>query len=299
MSEFASIYAALLTPRDAAGEIDVDSFRLQLKGLSGKGLAGFAVNGATGEFTASSEDDLRSILATTRETAPESEVLCCIGAADVHGAIRRGELAAEYGSKAVLLPMPCFFPYRQDDLKAFALAVASAVEVPVLLYNLPQFTSGLEVGTVLELFAGHDNIVGIKDSSGSLDIVRAMTAAGRSEARLIGNDNVLAAALREGVCDGLVSGVACALPELMAELFSQGKAGAPFEALELLLLEFIEQINPLPTPWGLKAVSAVRGWTRPSYPLPLSPERDAEIRQLQQWFEPWFEEAFKSSRGAA
>jgi 4-hydroxy-tetrahydrodipicolinate synthase len=145
--------------------------------------------------------------------------------------------------------MPSFFPYRQDDLHAFCTAVANALPIPVLLYNLPQFTSGLTVDTVLSLLQ-HGNIAGVKDSSGSLDIVQAMSAASSVKARIIGNDAALCDAMQQGLCDGVVSGVACTLPELMTSLFATNAAGAAFAVYKAALDDFIDKLGALPTPWG-------------------------------------------------
>lgn len=298
MIRFAGVYAALLTPRHTDGTLNLESYRQQLTMLSRGDLVGYAINGATGEFTIGSESDLERLLAETRDNVPSAEILCGIGAGDAAGAIRLGRVAAAAGAKAALLPMPCFFPYRQDDMRAFALEVASHVELPVLLYNLPQFTTGLEVETVLSLLE-HDNIVGIKDSSGSLDIVRAITAAGLPAARLIGNDSALCDALAEGLCDGVVSGVACSLPELMTGLFATGGKGTAFPQSKRLLDEFIQQLNVLPTPWGLKVTSAVRGFTSESYPFPLSPERIAETAALHSWFAGWYPSTLSGKTGTA
>jgi 4-hydroxy-tetrahydrodipicolinate synthase len=298
MIRFAGVYAALLTPRHPDGTLDIESYRQQLTMLSKEELVGYAINGATGEFTLSSEPELARLLAETRSTTPSAEVLCGIGAGDVYGAVRLGRLAAAAGATAALLPMPCFFPYRQDDMRAFALEVASQVELPVLLYNLPQFTTGLEVETVLSLLE-HDNILGIKDSSGSLDIVRAITSARLPAARLIGNDSALCEALAEGLCDGVVSGVACSLPELMTSLFATEGKGSSFTESKKLLDKFIEHLNILPTPWGLKVTSAVRGFTRESYPFPLSPDRIAETADLRTWFTNWYQSTLTSKTGAA
>ena len=299
MIRFAGVYAALLTPRQTNGELDTSSYRDQVNSLSRNGLAGFAINGATGEFTISSEQELERLLQQTRDAAPEAEILCGIGSGDVDGAVRRARLAAEAGAKAALLPMPCFFPYRQDDLHSFASTVASNVDLPVLLYNLPQFTSGLQVETVLSLLDTHDNIVGIKDSSGSLDIVRAITEARLPAARLIGNDGALAAALIEGLCDGVVSGVACTLPELMTNLFATGGKGESFTDSRELLDEFIQSINILPTPWGLKVTSSTRGYTQIGFPFPLSTQRKEEVARLGDWFVDWYKQTLQVKTGAA
>ena len=80
MIRFSGVYAAVLTPRDSAGELDLSSFMGQIEALSPAGLAGFALNGATGEFTISSETDLAHLVEAVRTIAPEAEILCGIGA---------------------------------------------------------------------------------------------------------------------------------------------------------------------------------------------------------------------------
>lgn len=287
MTRYSGVYAALLVPRTPDGEIDLDGFRNQLTMPAREALTGYAINGATGEFTLCSPDELRQMLTTARAAAPEAEILAGVGAGDVRGAVLRARIAKEAGADAVLLPIPSFFPYRQDDVHAFCTAVADAVELPVLLYNLPQFTTGLEVDTSLSLIAGHSNIVGIKDSSGSLDTVRALTQQKIEAARIIGNDSALCSALSEGVCDAVVSGVACALPELMTTLFRTPARDERFACYRGLLEEFIARLDTLPTPWGLKVASEIRRSTRATYPFPLSPQREQEIAALREWFQSW------------
>ena len=291
MIHFGGVYAALLTPRDSTGAVDVASFRTQLAAPAADRLAGYAVGGATGEFTFMTTDELSQLVSIAHEAAPQAQIFAGIGASDLRGAVARGQAAADAGADAVLLPMPCFFPYRQDDLYAFCHAVASELPLPILLYNLPQFTTGLQVDTVLALLQDHSNIVGVKDSSGSLDLMRAITASGISAARVIGNDGALRAAMQQGLCDGVISGVACSLPELMTSLFAAQPLSEEFAQYASLLDTFIAQLDPLPTPWGLKVISAARGLTRESYPFPLSPQRREEIAALRAWFETWQSQA--------
>jgi 4-hydroxy-tetrahydrodipicolinate synthase len=184
--------------------------------------------------------------------------------------------------------MPCFFPYAQDDLKAFSVAVAAKADVPVLLYNLPQFTSGLDPQTSLELIRECRTIVGIKDSSGSLDTLQLLTESAVGARRIVGNDDVLAQALERRLLDGVVSGVACVLPELIVRLYAVGLiegGSAEFNELATALASFIGQIRSLPTPWGLKMIAEARGILDAAYPMPLSAERVAQRAILLQWFE--------------
>ncbi len=176
--------------------------------------------------------------------------------------IRRGRIAIKTGVDAVLLPMPYFFLCSQDDLVAFTSKAAGEPESPIFLYNLLQFTSRPEPETSLELIKRCQNIVGIKDSSGSLETVRLLRAQAPEACRIIGNDGVLAAALREQLADGVISGVACVLPELISQIFDIGRTdplSSQWSSMISILDEFIAQLDIMPTPWGIKIMAEARG----------------------------------------
>jgi len=278
-------------PRDSHGNLDEQSLAANLHFLLEKGIRQFAVNGATGEFCRVDPTELRQMMQATMSHLPQgATVLCGVGAAGLQESLDLAQVAAEEGATALLLPMPYFFPYSQDDLEAFAAAFAAASPLPALLYNLPQFTSGLEVDTVLRLLRAHPNLMGVKDSSGSLDIMRALTQERLPVSRIIGNDGALAQALREGVCDGVVSGVACVLPEVIQALFVVTPEDEAFQTAANLLKEFIARIDVLPTPWGLKVIAESRDLAKATFSLPVSAVREGQIREIQRWFEGWLPE---------
>jgi len=269
-----------LTPRTATGELDEVGLRGYLLRLMESGIRGFAVNGATGEFCLTTAAEFERMMGVCGEVlAGRAKFLAGIGAAGDAEAIRRGQVALKAGAAGVLLPMPYFFPYGQDDLKAFCRTVAGALDGAVLLYNLPQFSSGLLPETSAELIETCDNVVGIKDSSGSLETVRLLTERGLACCRVIGNDGVLAEALRQGLCDGVVSGVACVLPELVQALYAAG--GQKFaEALERVIVE----LDTLPVPWGLKVLAEERGFLAAQFMQPLAESRREQVGDLRRWF---------------
>lgn len=286
-AKLGGVYAAVLTPRTQDGAIDYSAFERQLVFLSTCCLSGFAINGATGEFPITSQQELELILAAAARATPECLLMCGIGGASLQTTLEYSKLATIAGVRILLLPMPYFFPYRQDDLIAYVSAVVDKIDAQVLLYNLPQFTTGLETSSVLELARRHPQIIGVKDSSGCLDMVRSLSSEAPGLSRLIGNDDVLAEALREQACDGVVSGVACVLPELLSVLFKAAPESTQFNATSVLLNEFITNIRGLPTPWGLKVTSAVRKICGGEFPLPLSASRMREVDALNSWFTPW------------
>lgn len=287
------VYAALLTPRRADNGLDLSGVSRLIEFLTRHNVRSYAVNGATGEFCLTTPKELRALFAEIRGvTGNNANLLCGIGSAGSAGAIELAKIAQEEGSRALLVPAPYFFSYQQDDLEAFFHILAARVQLPMLLYNLPQFTTGLEVDTACRLIRDVPNIIGIKDSSGSLDILRALTKQAIPACRIIGNDSALVAALQEEICDGVVSGVACVLPELIQSVYQSGRVVdvqgfAPFCCATDLLDEFIARIDAFPTPWGLKWIAEAREILPATFAQPLSAQRTMQGTELVAWFQGW------------
>lgn len=281
------VYAAVLTPRLLHGDVDVLAFTAIVRFLVQRGVRRFAVNGATGEFCLTTPTQLELLLATVQAACRDAEVLCGVGGASAAQTREFAAIAERAGVHGLLLPMPYFFPYGQQDLATFSQEIAGNVSLPVLLYNLPQFTTGLDAQTVCDLCRSVPNIIGIKDSSGSLDILRALRAQVPDACRIVGSDQALALALEESLCDGVVSGVACVVPELVQALYSQ-PAGSPELAQRSSQLdELLEQLSQFPTPWGLKWIAEERGLLSAGFALPLSQQRRSGGAALKQWCRTW------------
>ena len=278
------VYAAVLVPRLANGELDEVSFGAIVEFLRDKGLSRLVVNGATGEYCLTTAPELARMLAICRETLPRADMLCGIGAAGLAGCLELGRIAMDHGARALLLPMPHFFPYSQDDLYAFCAAAAGRLDAPVMLYNLPRFTTPIELQTVRCLMDAVPNIKGIKDSSGSLALLGGLNS---GACRIVGDDSVLVAALDAGLCDGVVSGVAGVLPELITFLWDRRDSAAYPQAVELLT-ELIRHLSAFPVPWGLKLIAECRGITTAWFSQPLSAARSAQASEFREWFPAWW-----------
>jgi 4-hydroxy-tetrahydrodipicolinate synthase len=280
------LYAAVTLPRNEDGAVDECGLRRCVEFCLKCGLHGLVLNGATGEYCLTTVAELERALAVAAETAAgKAQFLCGIGSASLSDCLTRGKVAVKAGCRALLLPMPHFFPYGQDDLDAFCRAVAEALPAPILLYNLPHFTTPLEAATVRKLLSQCPNLIGIKDSSGSLDILRDLTRSGLPACRIVGSDEVLPAARREGLCDGVISGVAGVLPELLRPLLEFQPGSAPFDGAADELAEFLDQIRDLPVPWGLKWMAEIRGIAVSGIQQAVSQRRLAQRQALQRWFE--------------
>ncbi len=282
------VFAAMTLPRSAQGSIDMDAFAQHLEFVLDAGIRGFVLNGATGEYCLTSCDELGGMLQQARRvTGDEATLLAGIGGASLAQTMQRLEVAEASGADALLLPMPCFFPYEQQDLISFSSTVSESASLPLLLYNLPRFTTPLEPATVFELVTSSAKIDGIKDSSDELDTVRLLKQSAPQANRVIGNDGVLYAAMLEDLCDGVVSGVASVLPELMQALYAavqRDPLGDDALAHKAALYGFIQWLDRFPVPWGLKMVAAERGLSPADFALPPSPQRAADAAQFMEWF---------------
>lgn len=279
-------YAALLTPRLPDGRLDDKSLVHLLHRLSEHRLRGFVINGATGEFCLTRQSDLKAMLEITADLIPsDTQRLCGVGSTSIRESLAMADAAAKAGAVAVLAPPPYFFPYQQDDVASFLTAIADNSPLPVLLYNLPQFTSPIETDTATRLISEHPNIIGIKDSSGSLAILQALTDAHIAACRIVGNDGALIQAQQLGVCDAVISGVAGVLPELISAIFYRE---IDFEENCRRLSLVLERIAPFPTPWGLKWLAEARQFAPAVFAQILSPQRKEQGYQLQRWFEEWW-----------
>lgn len=287
-----AIFAALCTPIDEHGQPDFDTFDRVIDFVMERGAEGIVLGGATAEFPHFSVDERATIIRrAASRMAGRGPVIANVGTSSIFSTIKLGRHAEDAGCAALLLAMPYFFPYTQDDLVAYCETVCASVPASFLPYNLPSFTTPIEVSTALRLFETIPNLVGIKDSSGDpVNLAPLAAAPGRQRLSLFaGHDNLLLDSLRAG-WDGAVSGVACFAPEIVAAVLRSFRAGDEKQASDhqTTLNELIcKVVAPLPTPWGVRLGLAARGIATGPLHLPLSPARRQEIDEIRAWLAEW------------
>lgn len=280
------LFAAAVTPRTAAGAVDHAAFDRVLDLLLAAGVDGVCLGGATAEYPHATREERLSLIGRTAARIGDKVLLVGIGAAAPTDVVPLGRAALEAGARAVLLSMPLFFPYAQDDLAAFCLDTAAAIGGPVLLYDLPSFTTPLATDTILSLFRNAPDVVGIKDSSGQRDRLAPLAEARGDQPwrLLVGDDAVLVEAMAAG-WDGCISGTSGAYPELMLAVMRAARARdeATLAVLTPLLRELFAQQGVFPTPWGIRIGLEARGIAVGPLPLPLSPGRRAQKAAYMAW----------------
>lgn len=285
---------ALVTPLDEDGNVDCQTFDRVVDFVMERGVDGIAVGGGTAEYPHFELEERKELITrAVRRVQGKGSCFAGIGASSIRTTLKLGEHAVHVGCQALLLPMPHFFHYEQHDLGAFSATVARTLQAPCLLYSLPAFTNALDLETAIQLLRQEEYLVGIKDSSGDRqNLTRLAQARTKHEFSLvIGDDALLWDALEAG-WDGVISGIACFLPELLVSHYRSFRAG-DYEAARRcqgVLDQLIEEIVKLPIPWGVRVGLEVRGISTGPLPLPLSPVRKQQIAEFRSWLSEWLSE---------
>lgn len=290
------LFAAVATPVRDDGGFDEAAFDRLVDTLVAADVDGICIGGATGEYPHFESAARIAVIERAAQRLPAGRTLLVgIGASSLRNTVEVGKAALAAGSRALLLPMPMFYRYQQDDLRAYAAGVSQELAAPCLLYDLPDFTNGIAPETALALIRDEEFIIGIKDSSGrEANLARFATARGDLDwTLLVGDDRLLAQGVQAG-WDGGISGLACCCPELLVAIARSARAGDPAETSRFVALldELIAQIGGLPTPWGIRVALEGRGLSTGPLPLPLSPPRREQIDQVRAWFRTWHREHF-------
>ena len=285
------VFAALATPIDSGGRPDADAFARVLDFAAERGVDGVVIGGGTGEYPHFTTEERSGLIAQAVRRKPQDRaVIASVGTSSIYSTLRLARCAVDGGADALLIPMPHFFQYEQEDLVSFCEAVCAAVPVPCLLYNLPSFTAGVSVESAIDLLRGIPNLGGMKDSSGDRSRLEPLARArGNGEFSLfIGDDNLLLDALRAG-WDGVISGIACFVPELIRGLYDSYVRGDLEGAArrQQTLNGVIEQVVRLPIPWGVRVGLATRGIPNGPMHVPPSAHRLRQMEDLAAWLAAW------------
>ena len=269
---------ALITPFRANGDIDERALRGFVDWQLDEGIDFVVPCGSTGEAATMSLDEQRRVVEITVEQVHgRVPVVAGAGSNDTVKAIAVSRLMREAGATHLLHVSPMYSKPPQRGIVAHFTAIADAIDLPIVIYNVPGRTgSNVEAMTTLEL-AWHPRIVSVKEASGNLpqvtDCIRGKPA---GFSVLSGDDELTLPILALGG-DGLISVVSNVVPQLMAQLVRLGRACRFEEAqhihmrlLPWMRMAFIES-NPIPA----KAALAMMGRCENVLRSPLVPLADA------------------------
>jgi dihydrodipicolinate synthase/N-acetylneuraminate lyase len=178
------IFTAATTPFYPDGRLYLKKLEHNIERYSRTPVSGITILGSTGEAVMLSDDETHHVLRHAREAAAADKVLLAgVARESVSETLRLAEYAAEQQYDVVLARTPGYYPYSAAGMLTYYRTLADRSPLPVLIYSIPKFTHyEIPVEIVAEL-AQHPNIIGIKDSSGSVERIAALVAATRSAPR--------------------------------------------------------------------------------------------------------------------
>ncbi|PYU25885.1 MAG: dihydrodipicolinate synthase family protein [Acidobacteria bacterium] len=283
---FEGIFAALTTPFAPDGSVALDKFRENLARYNRTHLRGYVVVGSTGESVLLSFDEIDRIWNTARESAAPGKLLIAgAGVDSTSETIARSRRAAELGYDAVLIKTPHYFKALLTPvaLERHYMTVADASPLPVLIYSIPQYTGISITADWVARLAEHPNIVGIKESSGNLQLISEIIHLCPPKfSTLVGSAGTLFLSLLLGGAGGVLA-LACFLPEAAVEIYEAVRAGDTARAsrLQFTILyasrKIAGELGPTGVKYAMDCVGYYGGDPRP----PLCPLTEAQRKTVE------------------
>ncbi|HEY64917.1 MAG TPA: 4-hydroxy-tetrahydrodipicolinate synthase [Caldilineae bacterium] len=246
--EFKGIIPAMVTPLDRDEELNEAALRQLVNHLIDGGVHGLFPVGSQGEFYGFTPDEKQRIWEiVVEETAGRVPVYAGTGAITTREVIALNKRAERAGVNAVSVITPYFIHPSQEELYRHYVAIAEATTLPVILYNNPGRTGGVNLSAdLVARLAEHPNIVGIKDSSGDFSLTAEyIRNTGDDFAVLLGRDTLIYAGLVHGA-KGSITATANVVPSLVVEIYEAFIAGDLDRALQAQL-----RLAPLRLAFGL------------------------------------------------
>lgn len=270
---FRGSIVALVTPMHADGEIDDASLQRLVDFHVAQGTSAIVSVGTTGESATLDEDEHCAVIRRTVELAAgRLPVIAGTGANSTREAITLTRCAREAGADAALLVTPYYNKPTQQGLYLHHKAVAEAVDIPQILYNVPGRTACDMLPETVARLAEIDNIIGVKEATGDLARVERLRADCGPDFALYSGDDATAREFMLHGGDGVISVTANVAPRLMQALCEAALAGDRERAeaidarLAALHRDLFVQSNPIPVKWAV----AEMGFCQAGIRLPLT-----------------------------
>src|SRR3954447_318716 len=268
---------AIVTPMREEGELDLERFHALIDFHVGQGTDGIVVAGTTGESPTVDFDEHNLLIRTAVQyAAGRVPIIAGTGGNSTREAIELALYAKDAGADASLSVVPYYNKPTQEGLYLHFRAIAEAVDIPQILYNVPGRTvADISNDTVMRL-AQIPNVVGIKDATGDIGRGFELLCGVPENFAVYSGDDASALALLLLGGHGVISVTANVAPKLMHEMCSAafmgdlGAARAANRQLMRLHKDLFVEANPIPVKWAV----AQMGLIGPGLRLPLTPLSD-------------------------
>jgi 4-hydroxy-tetrahydrodipicolinate synthase len=284
MSIFRGAFVAIVTPFsngqvDEQGLVDLIEFHIA------NGTHGIVPCGTTGESATMSHDEHHRVVELTVKTVNgRVPVLAGSGSNSTSEAIDLTRHAKQAGADGALMVSPYYNKPSQEGLFHHYKAVAEAVDIPIILYNVPSRTSSNILPQTVARLAAVDNIVGIKEASGSLNQISEVIRLCPQDFSVLSGDDFTSMPTVLVGGTGVISVTSNVAPKDMAQMMDAALAGDLTRAKQLhyklfpLMKAMFYDTNPVPVKKSLELMGKIRSGTPR---LPLYPMNDEALARLK------------------
>ena len=268
VDQLSGVLVALVSPLDHDGAVDEPAVGRLVEHVLAGGVRGLVPLGSTGETASLDEKARRTLLAAVVDAAGgRVPVICGVAQNQLSSVRAEVEAAARLGADAVLVAPPFYYPTDQAGVLAFYRQVAEGAQLPILVYNIPQFTKVVVEPPSVATLAREGAIRGIKDSSRDFEYFEGVCLATRDMPAFrvfTGSDTMLLASLAVGGA-GTICGAANIAPDWVVRIyedFTRGDVGAA-RASQDRLYELVMAVRAGVFPLAIKAALHMRGISEP------------------------------------
>ncbi len=284
-STWGRLITAMVTPFNEHGNIDEGAVRSVIEHLLETGTDSLVVCGTTGEAPTLSDAEKRRMFELAKSVAgSRARIIASTGTYDTAHTIELSRDAASLGADGLLLITPYYNRPSQDGLYRHFRTVADAVDLPIMLYNVPARTGvNIEAWNVARLFRDAANIVAVKEASGNLMQVSDIVASAPKGQHVYSGDDGLLLPIMAVGGTGIVSVTSHLVGADMKAMIAAHIEGNPSKAAQIharmlpIVRACFQPTTPSPAP--LKAALALLGFCTPKLRLPLveANQRETDI----------------------
>ncbi|KQV80348.1 4-hydroxy-tetrahydrodipicolinate synthase [Massilia sp. Root351] len=265
---------AIVTPMHADGSLDYPGLNKLIDWHIAEGTDGIVIVGTTGESaTVSVEEHCALVKATVEHAKGRIPIIAGAGGNSTAEAIELTRYAKDAGADAVLQVVPYYNRPTQEGMYQHFKAIAEAVDIPVILYNVPGRTVADMSNETIVRLAAIKNIIGVKDATGNIGRGLDLLRLAPKEFAVYSGDDPTAVALMLAGGKGNISVTANVAPRAMHEMCKAAMAGDIARAIEInnkvfpLHQKLFVEPNPVPVKWALAEMGMMPAGIR----LPLVP----------------------------
>ena len=283
---FEGLYTAIVTPFTQTGEIDKKAYKRHIEYQLNNEVSGLVICGTTGESPSITDTEFKYLITAAREICGLAyPIIAGTGTNSTQKSIDRSKKAQDLKADALLIVSPYYNKPTQQGINDHYVSIADAVDIPLMIYNVPGRTSvNILPGTVAQM-AEHPNIAGIKEASGNMQQIMATIQSVPDDFPVLSGDDAMTLPLIAAGGKGLVSVAGNEAPGLMSNYVQACLAGNMQRARKLhyrllpLMKANFWQSNPIP----VKAALSYMGRMQNSLRLPMVPleiKYEAELKQI-------------------